>query len=591
MKKIEEAKIEEIRNKNDIVDVMSNYLSLIKKGKNYVCLCPFHNDTNPSMVVSQEKQIYKCFSCDAGGNVISFVQNYEKISFVEALIKLASSAGIELDIDKYDASNTTGSEYKTYYKMNNEASNLFEYLLLENRNDQSMKFLKDRDINDEIAKVFKIGYASTNNVVTNLLKGKDYDLNAAVEIGLLSLKDNAYHDTYQNRFTYAISDLNNNIVGFTCRAIGDATPKYINSLESKIFNKSSILYNINNAKDTIKQTKSVYILEGPHDVIAFYRAGIKNVVATMGTAFTKEHLALLKSIGVNQVILGFDGDAAGQHATYNAITILTNAKMNIKYLSFENKDPDEYLKEYGYQKLIDLISKPLSAIEFKIQYEFNQVNVNNYLDKKNIVIKIVNDLNNVLDEFDKEYYYNYLANLSGISYELISSFANNTNYTAQAKSKVQVQPRVMNERSDVDNASVNIIYFIMNDNKYFKIFNEEIGTFINQYYRRLYNVIAAYYIDNELFSISDTSNLKADTEIITKLMQILLSFEYDIYNDEQIFLDSIATLKLESQYLELAQLNKELISVANPIHKAKISQDILRITEYINQEKRMKFNK
>ncbi|MDL2211506.1 DNA primase [Erysipelotrichaceae bacterium OttesenSCG-928-M19] len=590
MKRIDDKIIEEIREKNDIVEVISNYLPLTKKGKNYVCLCPFHNDSNPSLTISQEKQIYKCFSCDAGGNVITFVQDYEKISFLEALNKLAQNIGLDLELDNnQNNSNSKYNQLSEYYQLNEEANTLFQYLLNEAGNDLTTTYLKNRKIDNDIQTKFQIGYSSSNNVLTNLLKSKNYDLNKAVEIGLLKIKDNEYYDNFQNRITYPIIDLNNKVTGFTCRTITNEEPKFLNSIESKIFNKSSLLYNVNNAKDSIRKSKTVYILEGPNDVIAFNKAKVDNVVCIMGTAFTTEHINVLRQLNVTDIILGFDGDEAGRKATYNAFNTLSKYKFNIRYLDFKDNDPDDYLNKYGYDEFNKVLSYSKSAIEFKIDYEFSLINTNNFTEKKQLVQKLVAELNKVLDNFDKEYYYNYLASISGISFELIESYSSQqrSDYTPNKKN-ITRKKVVLN---DIENASLNILYFMMKDIKYFKVFNTEVQTFLNPYYRKLYNVIAAYYLNSNVFNLADLDKLKIENNIIAALMKISLNYQYDDEVADEVFMDSISTLKTEKYYLDLAQKEEELINISDPLEKAKKSSEILELTMKLNEAKHKKFNK
>ncbi|MEG0685866.1 MAG: DNA primase [Erysipelotrichales bacterium] len=589
MKRVDEATIEEIKKNNDIVDVLSDYVSLIKKGKNYVCLCPFHDDSNPSMVVSQEKQIYKCFSCDAGGNVISFVQNFEQISFVEALSKLASKVGIELGIDT--STPVQENKNKEYYDLNKEALTLYEYLIKQSNESLVKDYLEDRKIDDKVQERFKIGFAPIKNVLSDLFTSKELDLNKAVEIGLLRVNNNEYIDVYKNRIIYPIIDIYDNVLGYTARALGNVEPKYINAIESKVFDKSSILYNINNAKDEIKKTKRVYVLEGAHDVIAFDKVGYQNAVCVMGTALTNNHIALLRRVGAQEIVLGFDGDDAGQKATYHAIELLSKTNLSIKYIDFNNDDPDDYLKKEGYEKFKKLVDKPLSATEFRINYEFKKINTSNYDEKKKVVQKLVLSLNESLDEFDKEYYYNYLANISGISFDLINSFAYQKASVDKPRFNQSIKPKVRNTMSDIENAAINTLFFIMNDHKYFEIFNNEVGTFIDSRYRKMYNIIAAHYLGNTVFDISLLDSEVIDNDILRELMDILLMYDYTMYNDENIFFDSLATIKLEESYLKLETLEKELRAIEEPLHKAKISSEILKLSEYIKNEKKIKFNR
>lgn len=594
--KLDNAMIEDIKNKNDIVDVMSKYVSLIKKGKNFACLCPFHNDTNPSMVVSQDKQIYKCFSCGAGGNVINFVKEYEKISFVEAVQKLGENVGISIEVN--NKPNKKADKLQDYIQINDEANHLFQYMLYEYDDKAGYKYLINRNFNDDIIKTFQLGYAYQEDMLLKLLKAKKLNLNKAVEMGLLKLNnDNQYHDVYMKRITYPIIDEANHVIGFSCRTINDSEPKYLNSLESKMFDKASTLYNLNNALETIKKEKTVYLLEGPNDVIAMYKAGIKNAVCVMGTALTNKHVAKLKSFGVNQINLAFDGDDAGTKATIKAINLLSSSKITTKVINFDLDDPDEFLHKHGYDKFHERLKQPLSAMQFNIDYQFKKINTNNYDEKKKLVQAIARNINNNLDEFDKEYYFNYLATKSGISFELIKSFSqssNNQQPSTQVSQRFtplgQRAKKTSNIKSDVENAMINILYFIMNDKKYYHKFDQEIGSFYDKHYRQLYNVVAAFYLKHDLFDISSVDST-LENEHIAELMQILLSYDYHKYNDETVFLDSIATLKLEQYYLEIEKVQDELKQLLDPLQKAHLSTRILEANKAIRQIKNSKFNR
>lgn len=594
--KLDNEMIEDIKNKNDIVDVMSKYVSLIKKGKNFTCLCPFHNDTNPSMVVSQDKQIYKCFSCGAGGNVINFVKEYEKISFVEAVQKLGENVGISIELDNKPNKKTT--HLQDYIQINDEANHLFQYMLYEYDDKAGYNYLINRNFNEDIIKTFQLGYAYQDDMLLKLLKAKKLNLNKAVEMGLLKLNhDNQYHDVYMKRITYPIIDETNHVVGFSCRTINDSEPKYLNSLESKMFDKASTLYNLNNAVETIKKEKTVYLLEGPNDVIAMYKAGIKNAVCVMGTALTNKHIARLKRLGVNQINLAFDGDEAGTKATIKAINLLASSKITTKVISFDLDDPDEFLNKHGYDKFHERLKQPLSAMQYNIDYQFKKINTNNYDEKKKLVQTIARSINSNLDEFDKEYYFNYLATKSGISFELIKSFSQSSN-NQQLSTRVIQRSMPVGQRtkktnkikSDVENAMINILYFIMNDKKYYHKFDQEIGSFYDKHYRQLYNVVAAFYLKHELFDISSVDST-LENEHMAELMQILLSYDYHKYNDETVFLDSIATLKLEQYYLEIEKVQDELKQLLDPLQKAQLSTRILEANKAIRQIKNSKFNR
>lgn len=589
MKKTFQENIDEILKKNDIVDVVSEYISIIKKGKNFVCLCPFHNDTNPSMVISQEKQIYKCFSCGAGGNALTFVKNYEKISLNEAIKKLANKAGVE--IDYYENNKVDQKDvYLEYYNLNDYALNLFQYLIKETNNQKVLEYINKRNYSKDLITKFKIGFLDNANTLTNLFKSKEYDLNNAVEIGLLKLVDNKYFDSFSNRIIYPIINEYDKIVGFTARAIDDDTqPKYLNSPESKIFDKSSILYNLNNAKESATRLKTIYLVEGPNDVIAFDKAGYSNSVCVMGTALTIQHLNLLKKLKINNLVIAFDDDEAGINATLKAANLLKDANFIVSSISFNSLDPDDFLKEHGLNEFKNKVENAIPIMEFIINYEFSQININNYLEKKELVVRLLNNLFVSIDNFDKEYYFNYMSKLSGFSLELINSLGMKKSKEYDIKSLPKISKV---EGNDVENASKNIIYYLMKDKIYYDIFKNEVGNFVSNKYRKLYNVISMLYLKKNEFNISDIYTLDISQDIIDDLTNISLSFDFESeIDDELLFNDCLKTLNLEVHYQMLDNLNKLLKVEDNPLKKAEISGKILSINKEINEKKKQKFNK
>lgn len=594
MSKIDEETIENIRKKNDIVSTISNYVNLTKKGKNYVGLCPFHNDTSPSMVVSQEKQIYKCFSCQAGGNVIGFVKDIEKISFVEALKKLADNANIELDIktNQNTYKNEDYNKFEEYYQINETSQQLFKYMLREYDNMKGYNYLKQRKMSDEVIESFNLGYVSNEEVLSKLLDSKKLSLNKAVELGLLKINhNNEYQSVYANRITYPIYNLQNRIVGFSCRLIEGEGPKYINSPASELFNKSVILYNLNNAQEFVRLSHELFLLEGPNDCIAFHKAGIKNSACVLGTAFTKEHVNVLKRIGVTTVILGFDGDAAGVKATIKTMEILRENKIKVRILNFDSYDPDEYLNEYGFEKFNDVIKNPLEAMEFKMKYYFSNLNTNNYEDKKKIVTTLANEITQNYDSLDQEYYINLLSKYSMFSTEIINSYLNqtmNNNFKQQTQQIVKSQIEVSDA---IVRASDYAIYYMMQNKDYYLKFIDEIGTFLDSKYRRMTNIIGANYIKNEQFDIASIYDKGIDEDILKHLNQIELTYHIDEENKQVIFDDCLSTIKLDTYKKEIDILNKELIHIQNPIEKAKISSKIINLTMKINSINESKYNK
>ena len=302
--------INEIRNKTDIVDVVSRYVNLTKKGKNYIGVCPFHDDHSPSMSVSREKQIYTCFSCGASGNVINFVMDYENIGFKEALKKIADYAGIPIDIGNVKKSVNKNQKLYDIFEISQKIyqNNLNTEVGLKAKN-----YLKDRQINNTIIKEFGIGLSlKENKLLTNILQKKGYNEKEMVDSGLIGNGTNGLHDIYYNRIMFPLYDLNGQVVGYSGRIYdSNDTAKYVNTKETAIFKKGELLYNYHKAKEEARKIGKIIVMEGFMDVIALYKAGIKNTVAIMGTALTSQHLKMLKRLS-NDIVLCLDGDQAGK---------------------------------------------------------------------------------------------------------------------------------------------------------------------------------------------------------------------------------------------------------------------------------------
>lgn len=348
--------IEEVRTRNDIVDVVSQYVNLKKKGANYFGLCPFHNEKSPSFSVSGEKQMYYCFGCGAGGNVITFVMEYENYSFVEAVKLLADRAGITLPEAEYSKEARSQADLKnTLLEINRLAANYFYYQLKQPNGRIGYEYFKNRALTDDTIRHFGLGYA--NKVPDDLyryMRSKGYEDSVLKETGLFFIEERGARDKFWNRVMFPILDVNNRVIGFGGRVMGDGEPKYLNSPETKLFDKSRNLYGLNFARTS--RAGYILICEGYMDVIAMQQAGFTNAVASLGTAFTPQHALLLKRY-TNQVILTYDSDGAGIRAALRAIPILKEAGVSVRILNMEPyKDPDEFMKNLGkdeFQKRID----------------------------------------------------------------------------------------------------------------------------------------------------------------------------------------------------------------------------------------------
>ena len=360
--------IEEVRSRNDIVDLISTYVPLKKKGSSYFGLCPFHNEKSPSFSVSRDKQMYYCFGCGAGGNVFTFLMEYENFSFPEALKYLAERAGMELPEEELNEEAKRAMDEKAKLReMNKLSANYFYYLLHSKRGEKGLAYLKNRGITDETIKRFGLGYADIyNDDLYRFLKSKGYSDEDLKDSALVTIDERrGGSDKFWNRVMFPIMDVNNRVIGFGGRVMGDGSPKYLNSKETKLFDKSRNLYGLNFARSSRK--KEIILCEGYMDVISMHQAGFTNAVAALGTAFTSGHGTLLKRYTEN-VILSFDSDDAGQRAILRAIPILKEAGLTVRVLDLTPyKDPDEFIKGLGKDALDERIKKAISSFMFQVK--------------------------------------------------------------------------------------------------------------------------------------------------------------------------------------------------------------------------------
>lgn len=367
--------IEEVRARNDIVDVISQYVTLKKKGANYFGLCPFHNEKSPSFSVSPGKQMYYCFGCGAGGNVITFIMEYENYSFGEALKYLADRAGITLPEAEDSKEARAQRDLKnTLLEINRLAANYFYYQLKQPQGRPGYEYLKNRRLTDETITHFGLGFANkTPDDLYRYMRLKGYDDSILKETGLFFIEERGARDKFWNRVMFPILDVNNRVIGFGGRVMGDGEPKYLNSPETKLFDKSRNLFGLNFARKS--REKYLLICEGYMDVIAMHQAGFTNAVASLGTAFTAQHALLLKRY-TDQAVLTYDSDGAGIRAALRAIPILKEAGISAKVLNMKPyKDPDEFIKNLGREEFQKRIDEAVNSFLFEISVIRSEYNM------------------------------------------------------------------------------------------------------------------------------------------------------------------------------------------------------------------------
>lgn len=415
-------KIDEIIDKVDIVEIVSKYVRLEKKGNNLVGLCPFHQEKTPSFTVSPDKKIATCFSCGNGGNVIGFLSKIENINFYKACEKICDEYGIQY--------NKRVNPHENLFIPLRLANDFYKYLLNNsNSGIYAKEYLLKRGLSDETIKYFNIGYAPSNNIIVDLLKDNNIDLKLASDLNLINEYENKYYDFFKNRIIFPIYNEFNEVVAFSGRTFEDNNePKYINSAESLIFKKNNVLFNLNNAKKEIKSQDLVYIFEGFMDVISSYQAGIKNSVGLMGTALTINHRNLLTKYTKN-IVLVLDGDKAGVQATNKAINILKeNCNVYVVTLK-DNLDPDEYIKKYGNESFINYLDKNKKDIyEHFYSFKLSTVNKDNLLEIDNFKNTIFSFLKSINSNLIKVKILDQLSQDLGVDIEVLKSDFNNIQY-------------------------------------------------------------------------------------------------------------------------------------------------------------------
>ena len=388
--------ISEIIEKNDIVDVISDYMSLKKSGTNYKSLCPFHSENSPSFSVSSSKQIFNCFGCGVGGNVITFVQKMERLEFIETLKFLADRAGIEVTDIKNEQQLKRLDLYKALYRINQETARFFYSNL--NKSKAPMEYLKGRGLNENTLKSFGLGYALNEwNSLMNYLRQKGFSQELMQKAGLIakSEKSSGYYDKFRNRVMFPIIDLKGNVIAFGGRVMDDSKPKYLNSPETPIFNKGENIYGLNFVKKQ-QNIENIIVVEGYMDVIALHQYGITNAVASLGTAFTESQAKLLKRFS-NEIIIAYDADIAGQSATLKGLAILEKEGCNVGVITIPSgKDPDEFVRKEGVEAFRDRIKKNVSLIEYKIDDAKKGLNIDKIQDR----IKFTKEFSSILKDIE-----------------------------------------------------------------------------------------------------------------------------------------------------------------------------------------------
>ena len=414
--------VEEIRMKNDIVDVISGYVKLTRRGSSYFGLCPFHNEKSPSFSVSPGKQMYYCFGCGAGGNVFTFLMEYENFTFVEALKFLADRAGVELPQMEYSKEAKEQADLKnTLLEINKQAAKFYYYQLHTERGKQGYDYLKGRGLSDDTIRKFGLGYSDKyGSLLYRFLKEKGYDDEILRQSGLfLADEVHGMQDKFWNRVIYPIMDANSRVIGFGGRVMGDGKPKYLNSPETKIFDKSRNLYGLHLARSS--RRKNLIICEGYMDVISMHQAGFNNAVASLGTALTSLQAGLMKRY-TDEVLVIYDSDEAGTNAALRAIPVLVKNGFHVKVTQVpDGKDPDEFIKAKGAAEFSKLLVNAVHYISFEIACIQRKYNLKNPEHRVRFATEAAEILAKLDSEIERNVYLGEVSRVTGVEEEAIRS--------------------------------------------------------------------------------------------------------------------------------------------------------------------------
>ena len=497
--------VEEVRMRNDIVDVISGYVKLQKKGSSYFGLCPFHNEKSPSFSVSREKQMYYCFGCGAGGNVFTFIMEYENYSFVEALKFLAERAGIDLPEMEYSKEAKEKADLKlTILEINKLAAKYFYAQLKTESGKTAYDYLKKRGLSEETIVAFGLGYANKySDDLYRYLKTKGYSDELLIKAGIVNVDERkGAYDKFWNRVMFPIMDVNNRVIGFGGRVMGDAKPKYLNSPETVVFDKSRNLYGLNRARTSRKPY--FLICEGYMDVIALHQAGFTNAVASLGTALTAGHASLLKRY-VNEVYLTYDSDEAGTKAALRAIPILKDAGITAKVIRMDPyKDPDEFIKNLGADAFADRIAKARNGFMFDLEMLERNFDMNSPEGKTEFHREVARRLCNFEEEIERENYIEAVAQTYHIGYDnlrkLVTKMAVQSGLATPAvKPKQAVGKEKIREDGNLRSQKI-LLTWLLEDEKIFRQIQKYISPqdFTEELYATVAKILYEQYENGEV---------------------------------------------------------------------------------------------
>lgn len=584
--------VEEVRSKNDIVDVISGYVRLQKKGSSYFGLCPFHNEKSPSFSVSRDKQMFYCFGCGKGGNVFTFLMDYENFSFPEALKVLADRAGVELPQMDYSREAKEKADLRaSLLEINKEAAKYFYVQLKSPQGERAHRYLTDRKLSEETITAFGLGYSNKySDDLYRYLREKGYAEDLIRQAGLISTDEKqGVYDKFWNRVMFPIMDINSRVIGFGGRVMGDAKPKYLNSPETPIFDKSRNLYGLNRARTSRKPY--FLVCEGYMDVIALHQAGFTNAVASLGTALTSGHASLIKRY-VNEVYLTYDSDEAGTKAALRAVPILKEAGITARVIRMEPyKDPDEFIKNRGAEAFEERIGKARNGFLFSLEILQKDYDMNTPEGKTEFFREVARRLVDFEDELERNNYIEAVAGEYKISADSLVKLVKKTAIRAgMARPAIRPKTTTQKEKQKEDGVKKSqklLLTWMIEEERLFRTIRKYIRPedFSEEMYRTVASLLYEQYEQGAVNPAKIISHFTEEEEhrevaslFHTKLQELRTDKELEKALQETIVKVKTAALEQELDYLEptdmegLQRVMREKKSLQNP-QKLHISID------------------
>lgn len=585
--------VDEIRNNNNIVDVISQYVVLKKKGRNYFGLCPFHNEKSPSFSVSQERQIFNCFGCHTGGDVIRFISKIENVDFKEAIEILADRAGIALPKSNTERDDKIEQLKSKVYEINKIAAEYYHQTLYNPISKNAQEYVKKRKLDNKTLKAFMIGYASENGNLYNILKEKGFTEEEMLASSLIGKNEKGrFYDKFRGRLMFPIKDVRERVIAFGGRVLDDSKPKYINSPENIVYSKGRQLFGLNVAKKS--GNKKIIIVEGYMDAVSLYQRGIENVVASLGTALTEAQGRLLGKYA-SEIIIGYDSDGAGQAATLRGLDILQNLGYDVRVLQLEGaKDPDEFVIKYGTGRFNKYVENAISLVEFKVKNIKSNLNLEIAGDKINFLNEVSNLLCKVRNEIEREVYIDKISKNYDIKKEALYAQINKKLYSNNQGSKVLERPVinrtiVKKEQTQISENIIkkeNMIISLLIDSDIKIIEKIKSNISVEDFkYEKNKKIVQKLYDEYEKGNITNVIDLFEDEELINHITYIM-TYDFDISNEEKVVEDIINSYKKEKIIEEKSEILNKLEN--KNLEKSEVEELENKLSEIIIKLAKMK---